>query len=46
MPEVVGPYIDAEIWLPRGDQLARGHVEEQKQDSEGNVMRRALQILY
>ena len=38
MPEVVNHYIGAEILLPRGDQMARGHVVAQSCDTNGNVM--------
>ena len=41
MPEVSDYYIGAEILLPRGDQMARGHVVTRKIDAKGNVMGRS-----
>ena len=38
MPEVGDLYIGAEILLPRGDQMARGHVVARSRDTNGNVM--------
>ena len=41
MPEVGDLYIGAEILLPRGDQMARGHVVARSRDANGNVMGRS-----
>ena len=41
MPEVGDHYIGAEILLPRGDQMARGHVVARSRDTNGNVMERS-----
>ena len=41
MPEVSDHYIGVEILLPRGDQMARGHVVASSRDAEGNVMGRS-----
>ena len=41
MPEVGDHYIGAEILLPRGDQMARGHVVARSRDANGNVMGRS-----
>ena len=40
MPEVGDYYIGAEILLPRGYQMARGHVMARSRDANGNVMGR------
>ena len=40
MPEVSDHYIGAEILLPRGDQMARGHVMARSRDARGKVMGR------
>ena len=37
MPEVGNHYIGAEILLPRGDKMARGHVVACSHDASGNV---------
>ena len=44
MPEVGDLYIGAEILLPRGDQMARGHVVARSRDANGNVMGRSHTI--
>ena len=41
MPEVGDHYIGAEILLPRGDQIARGHVGARSQDASGNMRGRS-----
>ena len=41
MPEVCNQYIGAEIMLPRGGKMARGHVLAQSHDASGNIMDRA-----
>ena len=41
MPEVGDHYIEAEILLPRGDEMARGHVVAWSHDVNGNIMGRA-----
>ena len=41
MPKVEDHYVGAEIMLPRGDEMARGHVVAQSHDASGNVMGRA-----
>ena len=41
MPKVGDHYIGAEILLPRGDQMARGHVMARSRDAKGNVMGRS-----
>ena len=41
MPEVVDHYIEAEILLSRGDEMARGHVLEWSNNANGNIMERA-----
>ena len=41
MPEVGDHYIWAEILLPRGEQIARGHVVVRSRDAKGNVMGRS-----
>ena len=38
MPEVGDYDIGAEILLPRGDQMARGHVVARSRDANGNVI--------
>ena len=38
MPEVGDHYVGAEILLPRGDQMARGHIVAKSRDSNENVM--------
>ena len=38
MPEVGNHYIGAEILIPRGNQMARGHVMTWSCDANGNVM--------
>ena len=39
--EVGDHYIGTEIFLPRGDQMARGHVVSKSRDVNGNVMGRS-----
>ena len=41
MPEVGDHQIGAEILLPKGDKIARGHVVTRSQEANGNVMDRA-----
>ena len=41
MPKVGDHYIGVEILLPRGDEMARGHVVAQNNAASGNVMDRA-----
>ena len=41
MPEAGDYYIRADILLPRGDEMARGHVVVQSHDANGNIMGRA-----
>ena len=41
MPEVGDYDIGAEILLPRGDQMARGHVVARSRDTKGDVMGRS-----
>ena len=41
MPEVGDHYIEVEILLPRGDQMARGHVGARSRDANENVMGRS-----
>ena len=41
MPEVGDHNTGAEIMLPRGDKVARGHVVAQSHDANGNIMDRA-----
>ena len=38
IPEVADHYFGAEILLPRGDQMARGHVVAWSHDANRNVM--------
>ena len=45
IPEVGDHYIGAEILLPRGDKMTRGHVVTRSQDAIGNVMGRSHPIL-
>ena len=40
MTEVADQYIKAELLLPRGDELARGHVVAQSCNASGNFMGR------
>ena len=40
MPEVGDHYIGADILLPRGDEMARGHVVAQSHNASANVMGR------
>ena len=40
-PEVVDHDIGAEIFLPRRDQMARGHVVARTRDAKGSVMGRS-----
>ena len=40
MPEVGDHYIEADILLPRGEHMARGHVVAWSCDADGNVMGR------
>ena len=42
MPEVGELYIGAEVLLPRGDQMARGHVVARSKDAKKNLMGRCL----
>ena len=44
-PKVGEHYIRAEILLPRGDQMARGHVAATSLEANGNVMDRYRTIL-
>ena len=44
MPEVGGHYIGADILLPRGDHIARGHVVAWSHDARGIVTGRAYAI--
>ena len=41
MPKVGDHYIGAEILLPRGDQMARGHAVARSRDANENVMGRS-----
>ena len=41
MPEVRDQYIGAKILLPRGDEVARGHVVAQSYDASCYIMGRA-----
>ena len=41
MSEMGDHHIGADILLPRGDQMARGHVVAQSHDANGNIMGRA-----
>ena len=41
MPEVGDHYTWAEVFLPRGDQMARGHVVASDRDTKGKVMGRS-----
>ena len=41
MPEVSDHYMGAEILLPRGDEMARGHAVAWSGDAKGNVIGRA-----
>ena len=41
MPEVGDYYTGIEILLPRGDEMARGHVVARSKDANGNVMGRS-----
>ena len=41
MPEVGDLYIGADILLPRGDQMARGHIVARSKDANRNVMGRS-----
>ena len=41
MPEVEDHYIGAKILLPRGDEMARGHLVVQSNDANRNMMGRA-----
>ena len=38
MSEAGDQYIGAEIMLPRGDEMARGHVVVQSHNASGNIM--------
>ena len=40
-PEVGDHYIGAEVLLPRGDKVTRGHVVAQSHDANGNIMGKA-----
>ena len=46
MPEVGDHNIGAEMLLPRGGQMARGHEVARSQDANGNVMVDSIQIQY
>ena len=41
MPVAGDHYIGAEILLPRGDQMTRGHVVARSQNINGNIMSRS-----
>ena len=41
MPEVEDHYTGAEIFLPRGDEMARSHVVTSRHNASGNIMGRA-----
>ena len=41
MPEVGNHYVGAELLLPRGDEIARGHVVTWSDNASGHVMGRA-----
>ena len=46
MPEVGDHYMGAEILLPRGDQMARGHVVARSHDANGMLWVDPIQIQY
>ena len=46
MPEVDDHYLEAEIWLPRGDEMIRGYVVAQSGDASGNIMAGPTQIQF
>ena len=41
MPEVGHHYIGAEILVPEGDEMVRGHIVTCSHDANGNMMSRA-----
>ena len=46
MPEMGDHYIGAEILLPRGYEMARGHVAAWSHNASGNIMGRPVQIQF